>query len=386
MATGNGQRATAAARPAQAAGAATIAQIDATPFRLHYAQAVSLSDGVREDAEQVLVRVTTSDGVIGYAECIPRPGIYGETLAGARAIIEGFLGPRVIGTRLTDLQLLAGKLAALKANPAARASIELAALDALARTLELPAYRLLGGAVAEVPCAAILAYGEADAVLAEARSLRESGGICTFKLKIGSSPVRDAQLTRALRSELGDEVTIYADANGRYRPQEAALFLRLTADVGLWALEEPTGAASLLARARLAAAAPTLILGDETCADVRAAAAELVAGRCTAVSLKLARTGIVGSTRIREHCAALGVPVAIGTQADSAIGAYAAAAFAAASPTTAQGPAELLFFRSFANNPVTVLPEIRDGRLRLPEEPGFGFEIDEHALAEATVR
>jgi L-alanine-DL-glutamate epimerase-like enolase superfamily enzyme len=365
---------------------ATIAAVEATPFRLRYASAISLSDGVRETADQVLVTVTTSDGIVGYAECIPRPGIYGETVQTACTLIEGFLASRVIGIRVSDLQMLADKLGALRANPAARSSIELAVLDALARTLGLPAHRLLGGAADHVPCAAILAYGPPDEVVAEARALRDGDGIRMFKLKVGADALHDAELAQALRAELGESVMLYADANGRYSEPDAALFLRRTADCRLWGLEEPIDASDLRGRARLAASAPALVIGDESCIDPRDTAAELIAGRSTAVSIKLARTGIIGSTRIREHCAALGVPVAVGTQADSAIGAYAAAAFAGASPWTARGPAELLFFRGFANNPVRQLPEIRDGSLWLPTGPGFGFDIDQDALAEGARR
>jgi L-Ala-D/L-Glu epimerase / N-acetyl-D-glutamate racemase len=374
----------AVAEAAKASGVAraTIATIATTPFRLRYATELSLSDGVRQSAEQLLVTVTTSDGVSGHAECIPRPGIYGETVETARAMVERYLAPKVIGTRVSDLQLLAGKLGALKANPAARSSIELATLDAFARTLELPAHRLLGGGADHVPCSAILAYGETEEVVAEARALRVRDGIRMFKLKVGANARRDAEIARALRSELGDDITLYADANGRYSVGDAVLFLRLTADCGLWGLEEPTPLADLSGRARLVAAGPVPIIGDESCDDPRRAAAELAAGRATAVSIKVARTGIVASTRIREHCAAMGTPVAIGTQADSAIGAYAAAAFAAASPSTAHGPAELLFFRGFAENPVRELPDIRGGSLTLSERPGFGFDIDEDALAE----
>jgi L-Ala-D/L-Glu epimerase len=359
---------------------ATIAHVEATPFRLRYVSAVALSDGVREVAEQVLVTVTTSDGARGYAECIPRPSIYGETVETACALIERFLAPRAIGIRLTDIQRLARELGALAANPCARSSVELAAFDALGRTLGVPAHRLLGGAADRVPCAAILPYAEPDKVVEEARALQRADGIRMFKLKVGRDAVKDAALVAALRSELGDGVTLYADANGRYGSSDAALFLRRTADCRLWGVEEPADAADLDGRARIAAGSPTPILGDETCADPRGVAAELGAGRCTGVSVKVARTGIVASSRIRELCISLGVPLAIGTQADSAIGAYAGAAFAAASPLTAGSPAELLFHRGFASNPVRELPTIADGWLHLPNRPGFGFELDRDAL------
>jgi L-alanine-DL-glutamate epimerase-like enolase superfamily enzyme len=358
--------------------------VRATPFRLQYAAPITLSDGVRDSAEQILVEVTSSDGAVGYGECIPRPAIYGETLGGACAMIETVLGPRVLGLRISDLQRVGAVLGAVKGNPAARSSIEVAVFDAFAQTLGTPAYQLLGGAAESVVCAAILPGG--DEAVARARALHDELGIAWFKLKVGGDAVRDARTVAALRAELGPSVTLYADANGRFSAPDAARFLTLSAPHGLWGLEEPTAADDVLGPARLVAGTTTRIVGDETCPDVRAVSDAVIASRLTGVNIKLARTGLVASARIREFCAAMGVAAVVGTQADSAIGAFAAAAFAAASPWTCDGPAELMFFRDFAANPVDMLPEIRGGRLWLPDRPGFGFAIDPEAFAESALK
>jgi L-alanine-DL-glutamate epimerase-like enolase superfamily enzyme len=353
---------------------ATIDSVSATPFALRYASAISLSDGIRQRADQVLVTVRTSEGILGHGECIPRPAIYGETVTTACEMIERVLAPRVVGLRVGDLGLLSSRLMTLRGNPAARSSIEIAVFDAWAKSLRVPAHRLLGGAA------------EHEDVVAHARTLHDRYGVTTFKLKVGANPVDDAKLVGALRGALGELALLYADANGRYTAAEAARFARLAADYGLWGLEEPTDSDDLIGRSRLVGAASIPIIGDETCDQPRAVAAELAAGRCSAVSVKLARTGISSSVRIREHCGAVGAPLVIGTQADSAIGAYASAAFAAASPLTASGPAEVLFFQEFADNPVRELPEIRDGCLWLSDRPGFGCEIDDDLLKESTNR
>jgi L-Ala-D/L-Glu epimerase / N-acetyl-D-glutamate racemase len=363
---------------------ATIAAVRATPFRLRYATPIVLSDGIRESAEHLLVQVTSSEGVVGSAECIPRPAIYGETLDGARAMIETVLAPRVLGLRLGEPQRIAAVLSGVKGNPAARSSIEVAAFDAFAQTLGVPAYQLLGGAARSVPCAAILPGG--DDQIARARAFHDELGVAVFKLKVGGDVDRDARLVAALRAELGPSVTLYADANGRYSAMDAARFVALCAGDGLWGLEEPTAAADVLGRARLAATNGTRIVGDESCVDVSAVAQEVLAGRLSGVSIKLARTGLIGSGRIREFCAAAGIAAIVGTQADSAIGAFASAAFAAAAPSTCDGPAELMFFREFVDTPVDVAPDIHDGRMWLSDRPGFGFAIDRQALAGCAVK
>ncbi len=139
-------------------------------------------------------------------------------------------------------------------------------------------------------------------------------------------------------------------------------------------------------RRRLTQRAPIVVLADESAADPARAAAELLAGRSTGVSIKLARTGIVASVRIRELAASLGLPVVIGSQGDSAVGALAFATFTASNRVTANEAAEVMFFLGFADNLLAEPPEIADGQLVLPERPGFGCDIDPDKLARYEVR
>jgi L-alanine-DL-glutamate epimerase-like enolase superfamily enzyme len=358
-----------------------IRTIRATRFSLPFARAVALSTGVRESAEHVLVSVTTEDGATGYAECIPRSGIYGETVEAAPVVIEQVLAPLVVGRSVFDTRAIHTQLAKVVANPSARSAVELAAYDALSRTLEVPAHRLLGGFASEVRCCPVLGYGAPAAVVDEAQAVAERYGVDTFKFKIGPDLRQDIAVAAALRAALGDSVRLYADANGRYSAAEATAFADATGDLRLRWLEEPTAASDLLGRKRVAELSPTPVLGDESCCDPRSAALEVLAGRSSAVSIKIARTGIVASSQVRDFCRSIGASVVIGTQGDSAIGAFTAAAFAAADPSTCAEAAEIMFFLDLAATLTTERPQISNGRLVLGAKSGFGFEIDPDQLA-----
>jgi L-alanine-DL-glutamate epimerase-like enolase superfamily enzyme len=325
--------------------------------------------------------VTTEDGVIGYAECIPRPGIYGETVEAAPVVIEQVLAPLVVGQSVFDSRAIHTQLAKLVANPSARSAVELAAFDALSRTLEVPANRLLGGFAQEVWCCPVLGYGAPGAVVDEAQAAAERYGVRTLKFKIGPNLRQDIAVAVALRGALGESVRLYADANGRYSAAEATAFAHATRDLRLRWLEEPMAASDLLGRKRVAELSPTPVLGDESCGDPRSAAVELLDGRSGAVSIKIARTGIVASSQVRDFCRSVGAGVVIGTQGDSAIGAFTAAAFAAADPSTCVEAAEIMFFLDLGATLTTEQPQISNGRFVLGDTPGFGFEIDPDQLA-----
>jgi L-alanine-DL-glutamate epimerase-like enolase superfamily enzyme len=358
-----------------------IAAVEAVRFRLPMAQVIALSTGTRSEEEHVLVTLRTDDGVVGHSECVPRPSIYGETPAGAAALIGGELAVLVEGLPVSANAAIARALAKVAGNPAARSAVELAAFDAHAKSLGAPAHRLLGGGASETRCCAMLGYGEPAAVVAEAREQIERFGVGTIKFKVGPDLEQDIRVARALREELGEGVRLYPDANRRYTTAEAIAFVDATRECRLRWLEEISDPDDLAGRRAVVARAACTVLGDESCATPRAAAVELEDGRVGGVSIKPARTAIAASTRIRELCAARGAPAVVGSQGDSAIGALVSAAFAAAAPPTSAEAAEILFFTGLADDLLTARPTVTGGAMKLSDAPGFGIEIDPERLA-----
>ena len=132
-----------------------ITSIEASPFRLPPRRDFKWA-GLQVDLGGfVLVRVTTDEGVIGYGEATPLPdwgGDFGrhsgETLETVTALINGQLGPALIGTdptAVTAARATMDKVAI--GNAYAKCAIDIALHDAWGRIVGLPVYKLLGGAV-----------------------------------------------------------------------------------------------------------------------------------------------------------------------------------------------------------------------------------------------
>src|ERR1700749_5316080 len=79
-----------------------ITKAEATPFSIPYRKPLRFASGEVTEAEHVLVRVHTDDGLTGTAEAPPRPFTYGETQASILAIISSLFAPQV--TRLSPLE------------------------------------------------------------------------------------------------------------------------------------------------------------------------------------------------------------------------------------------------------------------------------------------
>jgi L-alanine-DL-glutamate epimerase-like enolase superfamily enzyme len=357
-----------------------ITKIEMTPFRIPLNNPFGFATGTVTAAEHVLVEVFTDDGVVGVAEAIPRPMIYGETLESVQAAIRGHIAPQVVGLGVHQRAAMLHAVRNLIGNPAAKAGVELAMFDALGKTLGVPCHTLLGGFASSVRTNFNLPGGTTSKVVETAQRIAAQHGIAAFKAKVGLNLEEDIATVLALREALPD-ADLVVDANHGYTADAARRFLDRTRDAQLAFVEEPSPAEERISRRRLCAASDVLIMGDESCATLRDVASEVLTGGCTMISLKLARTAITTTSQIRDFCLGTGTPVAVGSQGDTAIGSFVSAAFAAASPATLAFPAELTYYLDLEDDLCVVKPEIVDGAVKLPDRPGFGYEIDRDKLA-----
>ena len=134
--------------------------------------------------------------------------------------------------------------------------------DAHARTLDVPAWRLLGGEARAVPVygsGGWLSYSD-DELVDEVRGYAKRG-FRAVKVKVGApEPGRDLARLRLVRETVGPHVRIMMDANQGMRVPEALELALASRDIGIGWFEEPIdhrdydGYASLRARAGVALA------------------------------------------------------------------------------------------------------------------------------------
>ena len=95
--------------------------------------------GTHDRSDFLLVRVITSDDVVGYGEVSATPLCSGEDGTTARHLIGEVLAPVLVGTPLTPVgaaETLMDRV--LAANPFTKAGVSTALWDAYARTLGVP--------------------------------------------------------------------------------------------------------------------------------------------------------------------------------------------------------------------------------------------------------
>lgn len=330
-----------------------------------------------ERSRNVVVKVTTTDGVVGWGEGVEALGITGENQRRMLASVDA-LGDRIIGAdplRRTDIWL--GLTGSVYGNRTAIGAIDIALHDIAGRVYGVPVSALLGGASRQqVPALTLLGSGDRETDLAEFERRRDAG-YRWFKLKVGIGEIdAEADTIREMADRHRDTV-VCGDANGAWTEQQSARFLSRLDGSRVRFVEQPTMDTAALVR--LAERSPVALCADESARsldDIVALGRTAVAG----VSLKLIKHGgISGIMRGATLCDQMGLRINLaGKVAESSISAAANLHAAAAMSDTAFGcsPAHAGLTADVTGSP----PALVDGVFAVPDGPGLGIDVDEDLI------
>lgn len=273
------------------------------------------------------------------------------------------------------------RLARTIGNPTAKAAIDMAIWDALGRTLGLPVTDLLGGFTDRMRVSHMLGFDDPATMVAEAEKMIDRHGISTFKVKVGRRPVQlDTAVVRALRERFGDSVELYVDGNRGWTAAESLRAMQEMADLDLLFAEELCPADDVLGRRWLVEKLDIPFIADESVPTPADVTREILGGSATAISIKTARTGFTGSTRVHHLAEGLGLEVVMGNQIDGQLGTACAVTFGAAHALTSRRAGELSNYLDMADDLLAEPLQISDGVLRVPFGVGLGVDLDPEKL------
>jgi len=370
-----------------------IERLDRIPLHHELAVPFANGQGFVGSREYLLVRVVDSDGVVGYGECI-------GPVAGADQILERIVGPALVGTPAEHAHTtLASVTASLRRRYksyvplGAVGGVELALWDLRGHALGRSVGELLGGRFHDTVPAYVTGHyftagrtldEQIAAILDEAQG-HVGRGFPRVKLKLGLEAVghgRDAdlRLLAALRSGLPASIGLMADANCCYDLMQARRVARCAQGLDYEWFEEPLDATDLAGYAALSAELAIPVSAGESWGDPAVFAAALERRSVDLLQPDVvAAGGLEPLRRVSAAAASAGIacqPHVWGT----------AIVMAAALQFLTSRPEAPLFEYDASPNPVRdalladQLPVHGDGRVAVPDGPGFGIEVDEAAL------
>lgn len=246
-------------------------------------------------------------------------------------------------------------------DPAARASLEIAAHDMMGQRYGVPLYRHFELDPGDAPVTTIsIGLDEPDAMIAKALEVR------TFPmLKIKLDRETDLSVVARIKEETGASITV--DANCGWSADEAAKRIEELTRIGVEFVEQPVQAGDVEAMAFVRERSGVPIFADESCPT----SAELAAfdGAVDGVVVKLMKCGglIEGVTMIRE-ARARGLGTMLGCMMETSLSITAAAHI---SPMVDYADLDSAFL--LESDPYVGM-KIDGGRMVLPDAPGLGVE------------
>ncbi|MGE5525452.1 MAG: mandelate racemase/muconate lactonizing enzyme family protein [Rhodospirillaceae bacterium] len=355
-----------------------VARVEPIAVSLPMVKPVKMSFEEVRRAENLLVRVETEDGTVGWGEAASAPTMTGETVTGMAAAVS-YLAPLLRGANAGDPgAAMAAVERYLYGNNAAKSAIEMALYDALGRASGKPLCELLGGQRrSRIPLLRMVGTGKMETDVEEARRSRVEGYIA-YKIKVGvADPKADAARTRAVCEVLGPDVLVCADANQAWSPEEAVAYVTAVADTTLAFFEQPVAAADIAGMARVARASRIPIGVDEglhSMDDLRRHHEAGAAQGCSLKTIKLGGVKPVADAALL--CETLGMQINLACKiAESGIATAAMLHLAAVAPNVNWGVS--LTSQYLAEDIVRGLPAVVRGHLEVPTGPGLGIDVDE---------
>ncbi|WP_020039123.1 L-talarate/galactarate dehydratase [Salipiger mucosus] len=335
--------------------------------------------------DMVFAEITDEDGTTGT-------GFTYTLRAGGTALqaLAEEIAPMVIGARGADVQriweMLGWRTNSLGACGAAfhvLAAFDTALWDLKARRAKLPLAQLLGSfrdGVRVYNSGGQYLQASIDEMSQAARD-SVARGIGGIKMKVGQPDWReDIRRIEAVRDAIGPDVALMIDANQQWSRAEALAFCRRVDGMGLEFIEEPLDARDHAGHGALAAQLVTPVATGEMLASYDEHAALIAAGGARVLQADCPRIGgVTPMLRVMELARSQRVALAPHFVMEQHL------PLVAAFPT--EGWVEHFdWLEPLFNERL----EIRDGRMWVPDRPGFGLTMSdtarEHTKRSVTLR
>lgn len=258
--------------------------------------------------------------------------------------------------------------------PAARAAIDMAALDLAAREAGKALVAFLGGVPRALPTSITIGIKDTLAeVLAEAEEYA-GRGFRILKVKIGHDLCSDLERLRKLHECFGRRMRIRVDANQGYALAELRSLLALVDELGFEFIEQPMKPARDADLDGLAPRERARLALDESLLSPADAERLAASKRCGIFNIKLMKCGgITPALEIARTAETNGLALMWGCSDESRIS--IAAALHAAFTSLATKYLDLDGHLDLARDPARGGFTLEDGLLRLTDAPGLGVEL-----------
>ena len=332
--------------------------------------------------ETMVVRITTSDGIIGYGE-----GQSPVSPRTSRTIVEDLCRPILMGQDPFDVEYLWQRLFTAMRERGhytgffidALAGCDIALWDIIGQATGKPVHKVMGGRYRDrIPLYAGIGGTSPEAAVAKAEQ-HVSEGYGGLKIHTTLSRPEILEIVAAVREAVGPKIMLMVDLHTQYSVPEAIRLGRGLEALDVMWLESPTAPEDIPGQAALADALDmSVAIGEWT--RTRYELREVFERRACDITMPdIARTGLTEGKRIASLADTYNIPVTPHIGGGGILSIAATVQFSAVIPN----------FLIMEHAPggyaskgqiTTRKPTIEDGAFVLDDRPGIGAIIDPVAL------
>lgn len=359
----------------------TIRQVELYKLSVPLIEPFTTSLGTEYAAENVLVRIITEEGIIGFGECSPYMPINGESQDTCFAVGQYF-AKALIGRNPLNIEeniTMMDKI--IYGNTSIKSAFDIAFYDMAAQFAGRPLWQFLGGEKNKtIITDYTVSIGEPAQMAADAVKIKEQG-YPAIKIKLGRDGATDVERIRAIRAAVGNEIPLRIDANQGWKVNEAIETLNALQPFGIQYCEEPIARWKFMKLKKVRKNSPIPIMADESCSDEHDAERLIELDACDMFNIKLGKSGgIFKALKIVQEAEKAGIHLQVGAMLESRIAMTAFAHFSLCHPLIQHFDFDTALM--FREDPVTGgIQYLANGVVEVPDTPGLGASLSKERLA-----
>ena len=306
-----------------------IRSVAIEPLNLPLLEPFTIATGSVSKARNVLITITLEDGSEGYGECAPFPPSTGESQETALAAAHG-CAALIEGKDAAHWRILSKLIRSVYFSQATViAGIEMALLDALTRSFDIPLYVFFGGASTSIETDMSIPMVTPEHGYELARNI-VAQGITSIKIKVGGNIRDDVARVEAIR-EAAPGLGLTLDANQGYTASEALLCLEALDDHDIrpMLMEQPVHKEDYEGLRYVTQHTTVPVAADESASSAANVAHLIKMGAVNVVNIKLMKAGILEALDIAALCRINHIGLMIGAMMESRLAIAAATHFVA---------------------------------------------------------
>ncbi|GAL86392.1 mandelate racemase [Sporocytophaga myxococcoides] len=357
-----------------------IYEIEIFKSRIKLSEPFKISLGIMDYAENIIVKIISDNGLVGFGECSPFRTINGESMD-TGFIVGQYIGKVLIGKSPIEMEECVNLMnKVIFGNSSIKSAFDMALFDIASQHAKLPLYKFIGGNNSKQIITDYTVSLDSPEKMANDAVKIKNKGFGIIKVKLGGSREEDLERIKQIRTQIGYDIPLRIDANQGWDCQTAVEILKDLESYNIQHCEEPIPRWDFMNLPFIKKNSLMPIMADESCCDHHDAARLIGLDACHRFNIKLGKSsGIFNALKIIRLAEHADIPVQIGGFLESRLGFTASAHVSLSNDIIKYFDFDTPLM--FEEDPVTGgISYGENGLITLPDTIGLGASFDESYL------